>query len=484
MKFGGTSVGSAVAISNVAEIIKKQYQKDQKIIVVTSALSGITNLLVSLTENIELLLIQNKNNLELNNQLVIEINNCYLSLSSGTNISHTNYEENAVITNLINKLYERHKVVLDELDNLLIDKNVTDKNEVNNVILNKLLSLVDKVCSAIKLQELSEITKESILAYGELLSSEILHFYLNNVGLETNKIDATDFFIYNKTDNTYAFENQDKVLFELEKHRIVLTQGFIAQNTNKQLTNIGRGGSDYSASLFSVEFNATELQIWTDVSGVKSADPKIVENPRTLASLSLKEIDTMAYWGAKVLYPSTISPTINSNINVKILNTFDFGKVFTEIVSTKKSEEQVSVKHNLLSIILKENTVLMSSHYNIHKSLISIFQNNKYFHLIDANVKLSPIVSENGDYCQDVYSIILVLNSQKINDFIRLQHAVSTVFLNYGLKNCDFSFFDNNNWNLMLFCFAKESNSLDTIKQVISKIHSILTSECVNLYTI
>ncbi|MER3330006.1 MAG: hypothetical protein RIF34_10545, partial [Candidatus Kapaibacterium sp.] len=109
----------------------------------------------------------------------------------------------------------------------------------------------------------------------------------------------------------------------LQSSNTIITQGFICKDLDGNITNLGRGGSDYSASIIAAELQAEELQIWTDVNGVMSADPRIIRNPLTKNRINVGSLERMAFFGAKVIHPDTLKPTLKSNIPVKILNTFN-----------------------------------------------------------------------------------------------------------------------------------------------------------------
>ncbi|MDB5232721.1 MAG: aspartate kinase, partial [Chitinophagaceae bacterium] len=187
---------------------------------------------------------------------------------------------------------------------------------------------IEDICNgAFLLGELSLRTKDRLLSYGEILSSCILSSYLKslNIGHEwkdsrelirTNthyNLAAVDFDVTNKQITEY-FNSQSSLL--------IVLPGFIASDESNNTTTLGRGGSDYTASIIAAALGATVLQIWTDVSGIMTADPRIVNNARIINRVSYQEAMELSHFGAKVIYPPTIQPVMKKNIPVHIKNTF------------------------------------------------------------------------------------------------------------------------------------------------------------------
>jgi aspartate kinase len=178
---------------------------------------------------------------------------------------------------------------------------------------------------------LGELTKRSLDAVsgmGELLSSKILAAYAQSKGLKAQWVDARDFMI---TDENFGKANptwskliplaKQKLNPILESGTLVITQGFIGATEYGASTTLGRGGSDFSASIMGVALDASEIQIWTDVDGMMTADPRVVKDAIVLNEVSFQEASELAYFGAKVLHPLTIAPAVDKNIPVRILNT-------------------------------------------------------------------------------------------------------------------------------------------------------------------
>ena len=175
-------------------------------------------------------------------------------------------------------------------------------------------------------RDVSPRLQDAIAAIGELLSSRIVAAALEDVGLPTTWVDARRVLMTDSStpaaplmDETRA-RCRELLVPLVAAGRIPILGGFIGSTTAGVTTTLGRGGSDYSASIFGVGVRASEIQIWTDVDGMLSADPRVIDNPRPVPKLSFNEASELAYFGAKVLHPSTITPAVAEEIPVRILN--------------------------------------------------------------------------------------------------------------------------------------------------------------------
>lgn len=285
MKFGGTSVGSSDAMKSVINIITKS--TIQNIVVVVSALSGVTDYLLKV-------------------------------LTEAPNLSKELLSERIVKFRL-----QHLKLAID------IIKEERLRIEAENRI-NELIIQFEELCHGIFL--IKEVTQKIIdegLSYGEILSSTILAYGLRSRALDPCWVNAGDFI---RTDSSFGsaiidfnISNQaikEKLEFTGE-HKIYITQGFIGTDMNNRITTLGRGGSDYSAAVIGSAIGADEIQIWTDVDGVMSADPRIVENPHTIGAIPFEAMREISFFGAKVLHTDTIKPAVQKQIPVRILNTFN-----------------------------------------------------------------------------------------------------------------------------------------------------------------
>lgn len=292
LKFGGTSVGSAASIKKVAEILKGQ-SSAKPVFTVVSAFGGITNHLQKAAE----------------------------TAASGND----SYTEELI------SIEERHLSVINELLSL------NNRNAVLTrikLMLNELESLLRGV---FLIQELSHRSLDRILSYGELMSSVIIHAYLEDQGLDAAYIDSRDII---KTDRSYGNasvqmnESFDLIRNTQQQHSgksIFICAGFVASSSDEgHTTTLGRGGSDYTAALIAAALKADELQVWTDVSGMMTSDPRMVPNAHPIPYLSYEEAMELSHFGAKVIYPPTIQPAMDENIPIHIKNTFapdDHGSV-------------------------------------------------------------------------------------------------------------------------------------------------------------
>ena len=282
LKFGGSSVANAENINKVVEIIKNK-KADVKTVVVVSALGGITDLL-------------------LKTAALAEAND------------------------------ESYKAVLKEIE----DKHLGTVQELIPVQQqSSVLSLVKKICNEAEdicngiflLRELSARTKDRIVSYGELLSSQIIAAKLNAVGLPAEWKDAREIIM---TDSNYGIAAVDFVatdkkaaaFFKESASSLFIIPGFIAADKNNVTTTLGRGGSDYTAAILAAAVNAAVLEIWTDVSGMMTADPRLVNNIKHIPQISYQEAMELSHFGAKVIYPPTIQPVMKKGIPVWIKNTF------------------------------------------------------------------------------------------------------------------------------------------------------------------
>ncbi|MBS1609160.1 MAG: bifunctional aspartate kinase/homoserine dehydrogenase I [Bacteroidetes bacterium] len=290
LKFGGTSVANAENIQKVSAIVQQALKKD-KTIVVVSALGGITDILLQAGE------------------LASQMDEAY-----------------------------KEKLQVVEQRHLEVVKSLLPVAQQSSVLswVKKNCNEIEDICNGIfLLGELSPRTKDRIVSYGELMSSHIISSYMNAAGVANLWKDsrelivtdsvfgyaAVDFMATNKKINEF-FSNSSNLLFILP--------GFIAANAEGATTTLGRGGSDYTGAILAAGVYAATLEIWTDVSGMMTADPRLVSNVRLIPHISYQEAMELSHFGAKVIYPPTIQPVMAKKIPVWIKNTFapdDYGTV-------------------------------------------------------------------------------------------------------------------------------------------------------------
>ena len=317
LKFGGSSVANAENINRVVEIIKSNTGTTKKIIVV-SALGGITDLLLKTA-----------------------------------NFAQANDE---LYKSFLQEMESKHLQAVKDLIP------VQQQSAVLSLV-KKICNEAEDVCNGIfLLRELSERTKDRIVSYGELLSSQIIAAKLNAAGLVTEWKDARELII---TDSNYGLAAVDfaatnkKVLsfFAESVSSLYIVPGFIASDKNNVTTTLGRGGSDYTAAIIAAAVDASVLQIWTDVSGMMTADPRLVNNSKHIPQISYQEAMELSHFGAKVIYPPTIQPVMKKRIPVWIKNTFapeETGTVIkNEATATGTSIQGISSINNIVLLSLE-----------------------------------------------------------------------------------------------------------------------------------
>ena len=280
IKFGGSSVANAENIKKVIAIIQDKI-KTEKTIAVVSALGGITDLL--------------------------------LLCSHLASLGVETYKEK------IKEIEQRHLIAARELIA------VTNQSSVLSFIKTQCNEIED-ICNGIfLLKELSARTKDRMVSYGELLSSKIITAALENK--DTQWVDARELIVTNDTFGNAAvnFTSTNKKIqsfFKDNNANLFLVPGFISANETGIQTTLGRGGSDYTAAIFAAALHVSVLEIWTDVSGMMTADPRLVANAKIIPQISYQEAMELSHFGAKVIYPPTIQPVMNLGISVWIKNTF------------------------------------------------------------------------------------------------------------------------------------------------------------------
>lgn len=342
MKFGGTSVANNEAISRTIEIIRTKL--DEKPVVVVSALSKVTDLLYKIADSAAL-------------------------------------KDKKASAEYLEQLRERHINLCREL--------ITN----DETLLNDAISRVETLCSELEyivvavcaLGELSDRSKSIIIAFGEYLSSNIISCAMNARGIKTRLMNSREMIITN-TEHMKA----EPIVPEIEARvpgivaaafegmEAVITQGFVSATTTGEPTVLGRGGSDYTASLIGMAIDAERIEIWTDVDGVKTADPRKVKGTLSLDKLSFEEAAEMAHFGAKVLHPLTIEPAVKKNIPLYVLNSMNPEGKGTAILQSKFIEDgvkSVSFKENIIVINIFSTKMINASGFL--KKVFGIFSEHK-----------------------------------------------------------------------------------------------------------
>lgn len=283
LKFGGTSVGSSDSIKKVVEIIADYSGEKTHVAMVSSAMSGVTNKLV------------------LMGQMASQNDESYL--------------------NLLREIEELH---FNTIKDLLKVKNQSHALASVKKMLNELEDLMHGV---FLLKELSLRSTDLLLSFGERLSCYIINAYCNQQGLETELLDSRELV---KTDDRFGKGRvfMDVTVKNIKEYfkvhpQIQIITGFISSTDKNETTTLGRGGSDYTASIFGAALNAEEIEIWTDVDGVLTTDPKQVKKAFSLSEMTYEEAMEMSHFGAKVIYPPTLQPAFQKKIPLRIRNTFN-----------------------------------------------------------------------------------------------------------------------------------------------------------------
>ncbi len=299
LKFGGTSVGTPESLRNVKDIIESR--NDEQLIVVVSALGGITDKLIATAR----------------------------TAATGNLQYIVDYAE----------IVSRH---LSMIDVLVSDKY---KGEVTRAI-NLLLEELGNIYRGISLvKDLSQRTLDVVVSYGERMSSTIISKVIENAIL----IDSRELIFTQKVLGKHLLDAElteraiKKYFAELD-YKVAIAPGFISSDRSGDVTNLGRGGSDYTAAIFAGELGAELLEIWTDVDGFMTADPRIVPNAEVIDRLSFSEAMELCNCGAKVIYPPTIYPVFRRNIPIVVKNTFNPSAPGSLIEGHKSMDNELPIK--------------------------------------------------------------------------------------------------------------------------------------------
>lgn len=330
LKFGGTSVGSAERIKNLAELTKGQKPK----IVVLSAMSGTTNALVE--------------------------------------ISQALYEKNiSKAKELIQSLEDKYRK---EIKDLYKNETIAKKgNELLDDYFNYIASFLDFPIFTSKEEKI-------ILAQGELLSTHMFHFYMSEIGEKTILLPALEFMRINKDGEPDFPYIEERIKEEIKKYPDIdffITQGYICKNAQGDIDNLQRGGSDYTACIIGAVIDAEEIQIWTDIDGMHNNDPRFVNKTHPINELSFDEAAELAYFGAKILHPTCILPAQKRGIPVALKNTMQPEAKGTLIgnINTPEGIRAVAAKDGIYAITIKSGRMLLA--YGFLKTIFEIFDKYK-----------------------------------------------------------------------------------------------------------
>jgi aspartate kinase len=341
MKFGGTSVADARAFENVAQIVGARILLAP--VVVVSAMSGVTDAL----------------------------------LNSAVIASEGRAPE---ATASLATTFLRHEQTASELlSNSAADSYFKEVEEAEKLVADH-LGLIPVHAEQFR------ALQDAILAFGETLSSLLLAALLNERGLTAQQIDARQCIITNDEHGCAAplmnetfTATQATLLPFLETGAVPVLGGFIGANKNGQTTTLGRGGSDYTAAIIGAGLNAREIQIWTDVTGVLTADPRVVPSAQTVERLSYGEAAELAYFGAKVLHPKTIQPAIEGGIPVRICNSHEAEAIGTLVCAQTETTPRTvkAIAHKKGVTTVQITSARMLGAYGFLRALFEVFEKHR-----------------------------------------------------------------------------------------------------------
>ena len=227
------------------------------------------------------------------------------------------------------------------------------------------------------LRVFTKIQEKAILAQGELISTSLFHLLLQERNIKAILLPALSFMRIDKDgepDSFYIEENIERELKNYPSEKIIITQGFICRNAYGEIDNLKRGGSDFTASLIGAALKAKEIQIWTDINGFHNNDPRFVENTRVIRELSFDEAAELAYFGAKILHPSSVNPARERNIPVRLKNTMEPEDIGTLITSSSVLQDYkaVAAKDGISVLRIRSDRMLMA--YGFLRKVFEIFE--------------------------------------------------------------------------------------------------------------
>ena len=316
MKFGGTSVGTPARMKEVTKLVTKS---GEPVFVVLSAMSGTTNSLVEISNYLY------KKNPEGASEIINQLERTYLK--------H------------IDELYES-------------DEMKQQTREFLTSELNYLRSFTKELFTSFE--------EKSIVAQGEMLSTNMVVNYMKEQGINAVLLNALDFMRTDKNsepDPNYIKEKLLSIMEKNEGQQVYVTQGFICRNAYGEIDNLQRGGSDYTASLIGAALGAEEIQIWTDIDGMHNNDPRVVDNTQPVHQLHFEEAAELAYFGAKILHPTCVQPAKYAGIPVRLLNTMEPDAEGTTISNATEygKIKAVAAKDNIIAIKIKSSRMLLAT---------------------------------------------------------------------------------------------------------------------------
>jgi aspartate kinase len=400
MKFGGTSVSTAKNIRTIGEIIKRE--KSNTPVIVVSAVSGVTDLLLSLQETREK-------------------------------------------ANIIKQIRDKHHHLAKDIWNDNYPVEITRYIDQCLKEIEKLLSVKSDPSGK----------SDEIVSYGEKMSSYLVTSALISLGIKAKQVIATELIVTNNNFGSADFlpgktkQKTTKMLTPLLMDNIVpIVTGFIGKTIDGRIATLGRGGSDYSASIIGYSLQAEEVQIWTDVNGILTTDPRLIKDSYQIEKVSYREAAELATFGAKVLHPRTIMPAQQAGIPVRVLNTMnpDNNGTVIEIKSGEKPRiAAITAKRNVTLINIYSTEMLLQkgflsrafsvfAKYNISVDLVSVSEVSVSVTL-DNKEKLTQALEELSKIAMvtsvDTCGIVSIIGEQ----IIGVPHIMKQIFSVLDSKN-------------------------------------------------
>ena len=367
MKFGGTSVGNPDRMRSIIPLISGE----EKVVVVLSALSGTTNSLLEISE-------------------LLYAGQTEEAIQKNEDLRSKYYQvvEDLYSTDAYKK--EGHEIIDTHFD------------YINGFSANALTKQQEK----------------AILAQGELISTGLFHKLLSERNIRSVLLPALNFMRIDKDGEPDAFyieENFKRELSAYPDEKIIITQGFICRNAYGEIDNLKRGGSDFTASLIGASVNASEIQIWTDINGFHNNDPRFVEKTSVIREISFDEAAELAYFGAKILHPSSVNPAREKNIPVRLKNTMDPEDEGTLITAGTKLQDYkaVAAKDGISVFRIKSDRMLMA--YGFIRKVFEIFEAYKTpVDMVTTSEVSVSITVDNSQFIKQIANDLKELGSVEV----------------------------------------------------------------------
>lgn len=313
-----------------------------------------------------------------------------------------------------------------EITDLLYAGNVNEASARNDTLKSKYEKVVEELYStetfkkaghelidshfeqirSFTLKEFTKLHEKAILAQGELMSTSLFQLLLEERNIRSVLLPALNFMRVDKDGEPDSFYIKENIKRELEKHiseNIIITQGFICRNAYGEIDNLKRGGSDFTASIIGAAISASEIQIWTDINGFHNNDPRFVEDTKVIRELSFDEAAELAYFGAKILHPSSVNPARETNIPVRLKNTMEPEDPGTLITSNSilQDYKAVAAKDGISVIRIRSDRMLMA--YGFLRKVFEIFEAYRTpIDMITTSEVAVSITIDNSEYINQI----------------------------------------------------------------------------------